>query len=130
MTLWQVLLSVQEPNSLPGFISLPGKRRKLCWNRRVDDKFLGDLMQRRGGEAGKCEGAMRASCNRDMPATQHSPLPSRSQHLLVPKCLPFYPCLSIDLDGRRLLGIKYGHSVQQNNKKCTSVICVALSDLL
>ena len=40
-------------------MKVPGTCGELCWNSTVDGKFLGDRIQRRGGEAGKRENATR-----------------------------------------------------------------------
>lgn len=93
----------------------------LCWNSNIDCKLLGDHIQRRGGELGKCAGVARVISNRN--AYQPcSPLLSISQHVEVPESLSlFLHCFK-----EEIRNLPYG----QHPISLLFIICGALSDLL
>lgn len=64
-------------------------RCNLCWNSNIDGKLLGDHIQRRGGELGKCAGVARVISNRNA-YRPCSPLLSISQHVEVPESLSLF----------------------------------------
>lgn len=63
MSLSEILAdpAVHAGTQLPArcHMKVPGTRSRLCWNSTVGGKFLGNHIQRKGGEVGKCEDATR-----------------------------------------------------------------------